>query len=135
VTIGNFDPESLNGRHVVLCEDIVDSGLTMRSLIPHILERAEPKTLEVACLLEKRSERSTGFKADYVGFSIPDKFVVVRFKENASQRSACCAAHALLQMLTQGYCLDYNEAFRDMEHICVINEAGIAQFAASDDKS
>jgi len=110
VTIGNFDPESLNGRHVVLCEDIVDSGLTMRSLIPHILERAEPKTLEVACLLEKRSERSTGFKADYVGFSIPDKFVV-------------------------GYCLDYNEAFRDMEHICVINEAGIAQFAASDDKS
>ena len=51
----------------------------------------------VASLVEKRTPRSCGFKADYVGFSIPDKFVV-------------------------GYCLDYNEAYRDMMHIGVINQ-------------
>jgi hypothetical protein len=55
----------------------------------------------VAALVEKRTPRSCGFKADYVGFSIPDKFVV-------------------------GYCLDYNEAYRDMMHIGVINQVNAA---------
>ena len=57
----------------------------------------------VAALLEKRTSRSCGFKADFVGFSVPDAFVV-------------------------GYNLDYNEAYREMPHICVINAAGIAYF-------
>ena len=56
--------------------------------------------LRVASLVEKRTERSNGFKADYVGFSIPDKFVV-------------------------GYGLDYNQVYRDMMHIAVINEVTI----------
>lgn len=60
---------------------------------------------KVAALLEKRVPTSVGFKADYVGFSIPDHFVV-------------------------GYCLDYNDYFRDIDHICVINQAGINRFAA-----
>lgn len=47
--------------------------------------------------------RSCGYKADFCGFSIPDKFVI-------------------------GYNLDYNEVFRDMGHICIINEAGIERF-------
>ena len=54
-------------------------------------------SLRVASLVEKRTDRSNGFKADYVGFSIPDKFVV-------------------------GYGLDYNQVYRDMMHIAVINE-------------
>mmetsp|Transcript_10421 Transcript_10421/g.31300 ORF Transcript_10421/g.31300 Transcript_10421/m.31300 type:complete len:234 (-) Transcript_10421:2319-3020(-) len=83
VEIGDFKPESWAGRHVVLCEDLVDTGTTLAALLPHILERTSPASLEVACLLEKRTPRSNGFKADYVGFSIPDHFVV-------------------------GYCLDYN---------------------------
>ena len=59
----------------------------------------------VASLLEKRTPRACGFKADFVGFSVPDAFVV-------------------------GYNLDYNEAFREMPHICVINAAGIDFFRA-----
>lgn len=54
-------------------------------------------------LLEKRTPRSCGFKADFVGFSVPDEFVI-------------------------GYCLDYNDAFRDMNHICVINQHGIEKY-------
>lgn len=58
----------------------------MASLLP-VLEARGANSLRVTSLLEKRTERSCGYKADYVGFSIPDKFVV-------------------------GYCLDYNEVFR-----------------------
>ena len=61
-------------------------------------------SLKVATLLEKRTVRSCGFKADYCGFSIPDKFVI-------------------------GYNIDYNEAFRDMGHLCVISQKGIDAFA------
>lgn len=61
-------------------------GLTMSSLLP-VLEARGTNSVRVTSLLEKRTERSCGFKADYVGFSIPDKFVI-------------------------GYCLDFNEYFR-----------------------
>lgn len=81
-------------------EDLIDSGLTMSNLVPFIHENAHPASVRVASLMEKRTHRSCGFKADYVGFSIPDAFVI-------------------------GYSLDYNEACRDMLHIGVINERGI----------
>ena len=71
-------------------------------LVP-LLEQYGPKSVKVASLLEKRTPKSCGFKGDFVGFSVPDDFVV-------------------------GYCLDYNDAFRDMEHICVISEEGIERF-------
>lgn len=74
----------------------------MAKLIPMLREYA-PKSVRVASLLEKRTPRSCGFKADYVGFSIPDAFVV-------------------------GYNMDYNEAYRDMPHLCVVNQAGIDFF-------
>ena len=83
---------------MILAEDIIDTGLTMTKLVPLLLE-AGAASVRVASLLEKRTPRACGFKGDFVGFSIPDAFVV-------------------------GYALDYNEAFRDMPHICVINEAG-----------
>ena len=78
------------------------AGLTMSKLIPMLSEQG-PKSVRVAALLEKRTPKSCGFKADYVGFSIPDAFVV-------------------------GYNMDYNEAYRDMPHLCVINAAGIDFF-------
>lgn len=76
----------------------------MTKLIP-MLTAAGARSVRVASLLEKRTPRSCGFKADFVGFSVPDHFVV-------------------------GYGLDYNEAFREMTHICVIAPAGIAHFKA-----
>lgn len=77
-------------------------GLTMSKLVPH-LQQCGPASVRVASLLEKRTSRSCGYQADYVGFRIPDEFVV-------------------------GYCLDYNEIYRDLNHICVINEAGIEKY-------
>lgn len=104
------DLASLKGRHVLLCEDIIDTGTTMAKLVPH-LETFGPASVRVATLLKKRTPKSNGFQADFTGFTIPDKFVV-------------------------GYCLDYNEVFRDMEHICVMNPSGIARHAnAGSDKA
>ena len=103
IEIIGADLKKLTGEHLVLVEDIVDTGTTMTQLIP-VLEKQQPASLKVASLLEKRTSRSCGYKADFVGFSIPDEFVV-------------------------GYCLDYNEAFRDLNHICIINDTGVAAFA------
>ena len=75
----------------------------MQALLPE-LKKHKPTSVRVSALLEKRTHKSSGFKGDYVGFSVPDAFVV-------------------------GYNLDYNEAFRDMPHICIINSAGIQEFA------
>ena len=77
------------------------------SLLVPFLEQYSPATVRVATLLQKRTPKSVGFVADYTGFSIPDKFVV-------------------------GYCLDYNEVYRDMEHICVMNPSGIQRHATPD---
>ena len=74
----------------------------MTRLIPLLVEGGA-KSVKVASLLEKRTPKNNGFKAHFVGFSIPEHFVV-------------------------GYNLDYNEAFRDLQHICIINSAGIDHF-------
>ena len=102
ITTLGADIGKLQGKHCLLVEDIIDSGLTMSRLVPY-LETLQPKSVKVASLLEKRTSRSCGFLADYVGFSIPDKFVI-------------------------GYCLDYNEVYRDMLHIGVITPLGIERF-------
>ena len=103
VTISGCDMGKLANKHLLFVEDIIDTGLTMTRLMEHLKIHVNPKSVRVASLVEKRTSRSSGFKADYVGYSIPDKFVV-------------------------GYCLDYNEAYRDMSHIGVINKAGIEKF-------
>ena len=101
-TVG-IDLPSLKGRNILLVEDIIDTGATMSKLVPY-LQSYEPTSVRVATLLKKRTPKSNGFEADFTGFSIPDKFVV-------------------------GYCLDYNEVYRDMEHICIMNESGIKRHA------
>ncbi|KAL4222398.1 hypoxanthine phosphoribosyltransferase 1 [Mactra antiquata] len=102
--IGGDNLENLKGKNVLVVEDIIDTGRTMLKLLD-ILHNVKPKCIRVASLLVKRTERSVGYKPDYAGFEIPDSFVV-------------------------GYALDYNEYFRDLNHICVINEQGKKKYAA-----
>jgi hypoxanthine phosphoribosyltransferase len=88
----------LEGRNVVIVEDIVDTGRTLQYL-QTILQARRPATLRTACLLTKPSRREVGVQVDYIGFSIPDHFVV-------------------------GYGLDYSGQFRNLPHISVVEAPG-----------
>mmetsp|Transcript_16918 Transcript_16918/g.25593 ORF Transcript_16918/g.25593 Transcript_16918/m.25593 type:complete len:217 (+) Transcript_16918:137-787(+) len=102
VTIsGGLDYEKLMGRHVILVEDILETGTTLSHLIPTLREECNVESIEVCSLLQKRLEHPPKQSAKYVGFSIPDHFVI-------------------------GYGLDYNELYRDLRDIWVISKAGIA---------
>ncbi|KAK7483905.1 hypothetical protein BaRGS_00024789, partial [Batillaria attramentaria] len=101
--IGGDNLESLKGKNVLVVEDIIDTGKTMQQLLS-LLKAVHPKSVKVASLLVKRTSKSTGYRPDYIGFEIPDQFVV-------------------------GYALDYNEYFRDLNHIGVINENGKKKYA------
>jgi hypoxanthine phosphoribosyltransferase len=85
---------TLDGRHVVIIEDIVDTGLTLLYL-QEILRARGPRSLRTACLLSKPSRRQVDVKVDYIGFTIEDRFVV-------------------------GYGLDYAEQYRNLPHIAVL---------------
>lgn len=120
-------PKSINGRHVVIVEDIVDTGRTLQNLLPKLVHNDNnlvPKSVEVCTLLTKRldsdndSNNNSSSNADnnqhhqqqksvegkviptFVGFSIPDKFVV-------------------------GFGLDFNEMYRDLRDIWVLGSKGI----------
>ena len=87
----------LEGRHVIIVEDIVDTGLTL-TYLQDILRARSPKSLRTACLLSKPSRRQVEVRVEYVGFTIEDKFVV-------------------------GYGLDYAEKYRNLAHIAVLDGA------------
>ena len=93
----------VEGQHCLIIEDIVDTGLTLDYLNRMLAVRG-PRSLKACALLDKPAHREVAVDAHYVGFSIPDEFVV-------------------------GYCLDYNEVYRDMSHICIMNPSGIAKWA------
>lgn len=82
------------GKHVVIIEDIVDSGNTL-SYLKRLLLQRNPASVRIVTLLDKPDRRKTDLKVDYVGFVIPDEFVV-------------------------GYGLDYNEDYRTYPEICVL---------------
>ncbi len=84
----------IEGRDVILVEDIVDTGLTLHYLQEILLTRG-PRSLRTACLLSKPSRRKIDVKVDYIGFTIEDKFVV-------------------------GYGLDYAEQYRNLPYIGVL---------------
>jgi hypoxanthine phosphoribosyltransferase len=86
--------QSMKDRNVILVEDILDTGLTL-SYLKKLLLAHQPKTLRIAALLDKPSRRKLPIQADYIGFQIPDEFVV-------------------------GYGLDYAEKYRNLPDICVI---------------
>jgi hypoxanthine phosphoribosyltransferase len=85
----------LEGREVVIVEDIVDTGLTL-SYLQDILRARSPRSLRTACLLSKPSRRQTDVQVEYVGFTIEDKFVI-------------------------GYGLDYAEQYRNLPYIAVMD--------------
>lgn len=86
----------LEGRHVVIVEDIVDTGLTL-TYLQGILRARAPRTLRTACLLSKPSRRAVDVAVEYVGFTIEDRFVV-------------------------GYGLDFAEKYRNLGYIAVMDE-------------
>jgi len=87
---------SIEGLNVVLVEDILDTGLTL-SYLRRVLLQRRPRVLRIAALLDKPSRRIIkDIKADYVGFAIPNEFVV-------------------------GYGLDYAERYRNLKDVCVLS--------------
>ncbi len=87
---------SMEGKNVILVEDILDTGLTMSFLLK-VFNAHHPKALKIAALLDKTERRKLPIRADYVGFEIPDKFVV-------------------------GYGMDAAEHYRNLPDICVVEE-------------
>ena len=87
---------SIEDRHVIIVEDIVDTGLTLNYL-QEILRKRAPKSLSTACLLSKPSRRQVEVAVEYIGFTIEDQFVV-------------------------GYGLDYAEKYRNLPYIAVLGE-------------
>ena len=86
--------QSLEGRNVVIVEDIVDTGLTL-SYLQEILRARGPRAVKTACLLSKPSRRKIDVKVEYIGFTIEDRFVV-------------------------GYGLDFDEQYRNLPDIAVL---------------
>jgi len=91
--------QNIEGRDVIIVEDIVDSGLTMKYLLKNLSTR-QPRSLEICTLLDKPSCRKTKIPIKYAGFVIPNKFVV-------------------------GYGLDYNELYRNLPYIGVLKKTVI----------
>jgi hypoxanthine phosphoribosyltransferase len=88
--------EDISGRHVLIVEDIIDTGLTLSYLRRSLLAR-KPASLEICTLLTKPSRRRVDLDVKYLGFEVPDEFVV-------------------------GYGLDYGGAYRNLPDICILKE-------------
>ena len=86
----------ITGKHVLLAEDIIDSGNTLSMLVPLLKERGAA-SVKVCSLLSKPARRQVEFEADYTGFEIPDEFIV-------------------------GYGLDCGESFRQLPYIAILEE-------------
>ncbi len=86
--------DTVEGKNILIVEDIIDSGLTL-SYLCGILKSRKPASLKICALLDKPSRRKADLKVDYLGFEIPDSFVV-------------------------GYGLDYNGKYRNLPYICVL---------------
>jgi len=89
--------EDIKGRHVLLIEDIVDTGLTLK-YIKNMLLAKKPASLKVCALLDKKERRVVDVKLDYTGFEIPNKYVV-------------------------GYGLDYENKFRNLPYIAIFKKS------------
>ncbi|MCQ2512887.1 MAG: hypoxanthine phosphoribosyltransferase [Lachnospiraceae bacterium] len=87
---------SIKGAHILLVEDIVDTGQTLH-LITEMLEERHPASMELAVLLDKPSRRKVCMEADYIGFEIPDVFVV-------------------------GWGLDYDQKYRELPFVGIVTE-------------
>ena len=98
VRISKDTDEGLVGKNTIIVEDIVDSGRTLSYLLKLLKER-KPKSLKLCTLLDKPSRRVVDVDVDYVGFQIPDKFVV-------------------------GFGLDYAQKYRNLPYVGVVEPGG-----------
>jgi len=89
----------VEGHHVLIVEDIVDSGITL-SYLMRLLEQRKPRSIRVVTMLDKPDRRQRQVEMAYVGFRIPDEFVV-------------------------GYGLDYAEDFRNLREVCVLEDVHV----------
>lgn len=89
--------DPIEGRHVLVVEDIMDTGLTL-SYVMRVLRQRGPASVKVAAFLDKPSRRGAAIDADYVGFTIPDAFVV-------------------------GYGLDWNQRYRNLPYVGVLKRS------------
>jgi len=87
---------SVEGRDVIIVDDIVDTGLSISHLIKYVKKR-KPASVKTCALLDKPSRRKVDISVDYVGITVPDKFVV-------------------------GYGIDYNERYRQLPDICIVED-------------
>ena len=85
----------LRGKHVLIVEDIIDTGLTLEHVIRYFKESKGVKTLKTCTLLSKPERRKVNIDIDYIGFDVPDKFVI-------------------------GYGLDYDQKYRNLPYIAVV---------------
>ena len=90
--------DDITGRTVVIVEDIVDTGTTLKYLLEKLNER-HPKTLKVCTMLDKPSRRTADFHADYIGFQVEDLFII-------------------------GYGLDYDQKYRNLPYISYLQNEG-----------
>lgn len=95
LTINKDLEASIEGKHVILLEDIVDTGRTLSYLIEYLKEK-KPASLKLCTLLDKPSRRVVDVNADYIGFTIPDAFIV-------------------------GYGLDYDQKYRNLPYIGILH--------------
>lgn len=86
--------EDIEGRHVLVAEDILDTGLTLKYLLKNLASR-KPKSLEVVALLSKEGKQRVPISCKYVGYNVPDEFVV-------------------------GYGLDYAEKYRNLPYVGIL---------------
>ncbi|XP_067122332.1 hypoxanthine-guanine phosphoribosyltransferase-like [Centruroides vittatus] len=99
------DNLDLEGKNVLIVEDVIDTGKTIQKLLS-IMNDHKPKNIRVASLLVKRTKENTDYRPEYCGFEVPGRMFVV------------------------GYAIDYNEYFRDLNHICVVNDYGKKKFGS-----
>jgi hypoxanthine phosphoribosyltransferase len=92
---------NIEGRHVLVVEDIIDSGLTLSYLMRN-LESREPASLEVCALLTKPARREIDVPVRYVGFEIPNRFVI-------------------------GYGLDFGERYRNLPYVAVLSDEALPE--------
>ena len=86
--------QDITGRHLIIVEDILDTGVTLSNLVP-MLKMRDPNSVRICAILDKPSRRRADIQADYIGFQVPDEFVV-------------------------GYGLDYDEKYRNLPYVGVL---------------
>lgn len=102
ITFGQTNLTNFKGRHVLLLDDILDTGLTLSAVKDHFIANSGAASVKTCVLLRKDVKRTHAIEANYVGFDIPNEFVV-------------------------GYGLDYNEKYRNLPFIGILTDEAISQ--------